>query len=73
MAGPFNGYAVFRYPHLGNASKLGISLCSSTVHHDVRGDAEGQGVNDEGAAEVIDVGVPEAGEATEEMFYNRVN
>ena len=171
VAGPINGYAVFRYPHLGNASKLGISLCSSTVHHDVRGDAQGQSVDDEGAAtgmgadelplgldlvgadvalvgghanllidagefaqlldvavhrlvgvvreglavlegsvlvflqdglgdlvqfdgntvrcldgrdldvvtldiapaEVIDVGVPEAGEATEEMFYNRVN
>ena len=32
VAGPFNSYAVFRYPHLGNASKLSISLGSSTVH-----------------------------------------
>ena len=42
VAGPVNGYAVFRYPFLGNASKLGISLGSSTVHHDVGRDAEGE-------------------------------
>ena len=47
-------------------------------HHDVRGDADGQGVDvfegsdldvvafDIAAAEVVDVGVPEAGEAAEE-------
>ena len=42
VAGPVHGYAVFRYPYLGNASKLGISLGSSTVHHDVGRDAEGE-------------------------------
>jgi len=35
-------------------------------HNDVGSDAEGEGIDDEGATEVVDVGVPEAGEAAEE-------
>ena len=43
VTGPVNGCAVFRYPHLGNASTLGFSLGSSTVHHDIRSNSMGKG------------------------------